>query len=54
MLFLNIENKVKEDASKLLAQYKLGIKSGFNVTDSKYHVLNLIIKQRDELQSKLF
>jgi hypothetical protein len=53
MLFLNIENKIREDASKLLAQYKLGIKSGYSVSDSKYHTLHLLIKQRDELQFKL-
>ena len=54
MLFLNIKDTVVEDASNLLAQYKLGIKSNFNINDCKYHLLNLIIKQRDELQSKLF
>lgn len=40
MLYQNISKLLTDEASKLLANKKLGIKSDFSITKSKFYLLN--------------
>lgn len=53
MLYQNINKKVIDEASKLLAKHKLGLNSGFSITETKRYLLQYKIEKADELQSKL-